>query len=223
MKMQFKAAPLVAALAGLMMAGWAMVAGAAKITPDLDSVTVKHAGQEVVIQRASEKDAHIPDAYSKVSRECPPFCVQPMQVAPGVETVGELDVLNALKRIADGDQSLLVVDSRTPEWIARGTIPGSISVPWNLINLESMGGFVTESEAATLADTLTKQFGATQVDGRWDFSAAKTLVLFCNGPWCPQSSINIKTLLKLGYPPAKIKWYRGGMQDWVTLGLTIVH
>jgi rhodanese-related sulfurtransferase len=223
MKKLSKMGPLAVALAGVMMAGWVAAADHVKITADLDSVKVMHNGQEVVIQRSGDKEAHIPDAYMRTSRECPPFCVQPMHVAPGVETVGELDVLSALKRIADGDQSILVVDSRTPEWIARGTIPGSVSVPWNLINLESMGGFVTEAEAASLGETLTKQFGATEVDGRWDFSSARDLVLFCNGAWCPQSSINIKTLLKLGYPPSKLKWYRGGMQDWVTLGLTIVH
>jgi hypothetical protein len=27
-------------------------------------------------------------------------------------------------------------------------------------------------------------------------------------------------LLKFGYPAHKIKWYRGGMQNWSNLGLT---
>jgi rhodanese-related sulfurtransferase len=30
------------------------------------------------------------------------------------------------------------------------------------------------------------------------------------------------TLLKYGYPADKIKWYRGGMQNWTALGLTTV-
>jgi len=29
-------------------------------------------------------------------------------------------------------------------------------------------------------------------------------------------------LLKFGYPPEKIKWYRGGMQAWETVGLTTI-
>jgi len=37
--------------------------------------------------------------------------------------------------------------------------------------------------------------------------------------WCGQSPTNIKDLLALGYPAHKIKWYRGGMQDWEILGL----
>ena len=50
------------------------------------------------------------------------------------------------------------------------------------------------------------------------FDNAKTVVMFCNGPWCGQSPTNIKGLLKIGYPANKIKWYRGGMQDWEVLG-----
>jgi hypothetical protein len=46
-------------------------------------------------------------------------------------------------------------------------------------------------------------------------------VLFCN-VWCGQSPNNIKSLLKIGCPAHKIKWYRGGMQHWATLGLTII-
>jgi len=33
----------------------------------------------------------------------------------------------------------------------------------------------------------------------------------------------IKGLLKIGYPPHKILWYRGGMQDWESLGLSILE
>ncbi len=76
---------------------------------------------------------------------------------------------------------------------------------------------------STLAEILQTQFGAQLVDGQWDFRNAKTLVMFCNGIWCPQSSANIKTLLGLGYPAYKLKWYRGGMQDWVSVGLTTVN
>ena len=57
----------------------------------------------------------------------------------------------------------------------------------------------------------------------WDFSQAKTLVMFCNGIWCPQSPAAIRRLLAMGYPAAKIKYYRGGMQNWFALGLTVVY
>ncbi len=193
-----------------------------KIAADLDSVDVIHNGKIVKIQRSDDANATLPKGYTKTARHCPPFCVQPMQVLPGVDTVGELEVLGYLKRIADGDENLIVVDSRGPEWRARGTIPGSVSVPWRKINTDVSGSFAIEAEADSLGEILTGTFGAVKTDQGFDFSKAKTLVLFCNGTWCGQSSINIRTLAKLGYPADKLKWYRGGMQDWVTVGLTTV-
>ncbi len=139
-----------------------------------------------------------------------------------METVGELEVLGYLQRISNNDRTVVVVDSRTPGWILRGTIPGSVNIPWNKINVDVGGSFDIETEAETLSNILVTQFGVQLNNGKWDFRNAKTLVLFCNGVWCPQSSVNIKTLAKLGYPTYKLKWYRGGMQSWTSLGLTTV-
>jgi rhodanese-related sulfurtransferase len=44
-------------------------------------------------------------------------------------------------------------------------------------------------------------------------------ILFCNGPQCPQSPRAIRALIEAGFPPDKILYYRGGMHDWMTLGL----
>ena len=63
--------------------------------------------------------------------------------------------------------------------------------------------------------------GATKTDGDWDFSEAKSLALYCNGPWCDQSPRAIQGLLKAGYPAEKLFYYRGGMQNWQLLGLTV--
>ncbi|MCW8945699.1 MAG: rhodanese-like domain-containing protein [Sedimenticola sp.] len=209
-------------IGGLSLAGLAMAGSKAKITPAMETLDVMHNGSSVTIRRIDDKDATIPEAYAKTSRHCPPFCIQPMQLLPGVDTVGELEVLGYLKRISNGDRSVIVVDSRTPDWTIRGTIPGSVNIPWDKINIDVAGNFEIETEAATLSDILINNFGVQLVDGKWDFRNAKTLVLFCNGIWCPQSSVNIKTLTKMGYPSYKLKWYRGGMQDWVSVGLTTV-
>ncbi|MCG8426760.1 MAG: rhodanese-like domain-containing protein [Chromatiales bacterium] len=205
-------------MGGLALSSAAM---AGKITPSLESLDIMHNGSKVTITRTDDKGATIPAAYLKTSRGCPPFCVQPMNVAPGVDTIGELEVIGYLKRISDGDRTVMLIDSRTPEWVARGTIPGAVNIPWNKINVDMAGTFAIEAEAETLTDILTDQLGARLVNGKWDFRNAKTIALFCNGIWCPQSSVNIKTLTKLGYPAYKIKWYRGGMQDWVSVGLTV--
>ncbi|MEA3274176.1 MAG: rhodanese-like domain-containing protein [Pseudomonadota bacterium] len=194
-----------------------------KITAELESVEVMHNGEKVVVMRGHDKAATLPEEFLKTDRGCPPFCVQPLTVAEGVETVGELEVLDYLQRSAKGDSSILVVDSRTPDWVMRGTIPGSVNIPWDKISQGQMGGmFGDAGEASTADGILIDKIGAKKTDNGWDFSDAKTLVMFCNGIWCPQSSSNIGTLIKLGYPADKLKWYRGGMQDWVSVGLTTV-
>ena len=187
-----------------------------RITAELRSVDVMHAGKPVTIERAQDTAHTVNPEYAKTSRPCPPFCVQPAVLAPGVETIGELEVLQYLKRVADGDHTVLVVDSRTPDWVAKGTIPGSVNIPWKTLNPEA------GADPIAIAEILERQFGARSQEGLWDFSDARTLVLFCNGPWCAQSPTNLRTLLKFGYPAHKLKWYRGGMQDWEILGLTVV-
>lgn len=212
---------------GLLCASTFAVAG--HITESIGSIEVMHSGKKVTINRTDSKEAVIPDAYKKTGRHCPPFCIQPIEAAPGVETIGELEVLHYLDTAQPGDETyigappVLVVDSRSPEWIARGTIPGSVNIPWDKISVDVAGSFPTGEDQATFTRILINQFGVNKSGEIWDFSKAKTLVLFCNGLWCPQSATNIKTLLRLGYPADKLKWYRGGMQDWVSAGLTTVN
>lgn len=219
--MKFKKSLLGFSLIAGILASGLVMADKGSITPELKSVEVMHNGKPVTISRSTAKDARIPDAFAKTSKGCPPFCIQPMHVAPDVETIGELELLEYLKT-SGSDSSVMVVDSRTPDWVQRGTIPGSVNIPWNQINHDVDGFFESKDEVSTLNDVLIKQFGVTSKNDTRDFTEAKTLVLFCNGIWCPQSTANIKTLIKLGYPADKLKWYRGGMQSWVDVGLTTV-
>ena len=182
------------------------------ITDGRESVTVRHQGEPFVIRREQDPENTVNPAFAKTSRPCPPFCIQPMQLAPGVETIGELEILDYLERIAQGDDSVLVIDSRTPTEYTVGTIPGAINVPWTRLS----PAHASEDEAATI---LQQEFGAIRTGQFWDFTYAKTLVLFCNGMWCGQSPTNIKTLLRWGYPADRLKWFRGGMQTWEILGL----
>jgi len=191
----------------------AAVALEVNISADLASVEVMHHGRKVTIMRNQDQGNSIDPEYAQTSRKCPPFCIQPIELAPGVKTVAELEVLHFLKQISDGDTSALVIDSRTPAWVEKGIIPGTVNIPWDTLN-------IGKSEPAVVKAILETQLGATQRDGFWNFDNAKTLVLFCNGSWCGQSPTTIKGLLKIGYPTHKILWYRGGMQDWESLGLT---
>ena len=187
-----------------------------KISSDIGFIDVKHKGKEIRIQRNQSPNNLVNPEYAKTSRKCPPFCIQPNNLGGGVETVGELELLNYLRKISSGDNSILIIDSRTEDWVKKGTIPGSINIPWNLLKPEA------GADPFQIAEILEKKFGVIDIEGLWNFSNVKTLVLFCNGMWCGQSPSNIKTLLRFGYPAEKLKWYRGGMQNWEILGLTVV-
>lgn len=199
----------------------------------LSNVIVKHRGHPVKIMRNQNNKAVVIPAFAKTSRPCPPFCIQPISLGGGVQTIGELEVINYAKKMSDGDKSILVVDSRTPDWVAKGTIPSAVNVSW--VELTPKKGATTEG----IIKVMTKQFGVKLKAGKddldvdeaiaagdtksvFDFSGAKTLVMFCNGMWCGQSPASIAALRKFGYPTSKIKYYRGGMQDWAILGLTTV-
>jgi rhodanese-related sulfurtransferase len=212
-----KAKILVAAFAASLVFSASVSAGKpVGITKGMMDVTVKHNGKDVKIMRNQDNKNTVIPAFAKTSRACPPFCIQPAELAPGVETIAEREVIAYVKKMSDGDSSILVIDSRTPDWVKKGTIPGAVNLPWTKLN-PAKG-----ADPISILEILEDNFGVTENEGLLNFSKAKTLVMFCNGMWCGQSPNNIKNLLKLGYPAHKIKWYRGGMQDWEILGLSTV-
>ncbi|MEL0438034.1 rhodanese-like domain-containing protein [Phycobacter sp. K97] len=170
-----------------------------KINADIASITVETVNGPVEIMRDQDLNATVNPTYAKTSRKCPPFCIQPMQVAPGVTTVGEIEVL----KFAEKGGKL--IDGRTLEWHLDGTVPSAINMPY--------------TQMASRLD----EVGCTGSEGNWDCTNAEEVLLFCNGPWCGQSPMAIKAMLREGYPPEKIFYYRGGMQAWSSLGLTVVE
>ncbi|MBU2863629.1 rhodanese-like domain-containing protein [Reinekea forsetii] len=126
--------------------------------------------------------------------------LQPLIPVAGVHPMGELEVLEALN-----DPEFIVVDMRTIDWRAKSTIPGSIHIPY--------------IEIAARLDEL----GCTGSEGAWDCSNARKVVAFCNGPACGQSPIAIRAMDREGYPTDKIYYYRGGMQSWTVMGLSVLE
>ena len=185
------------------------------ISDKLPYVDVIHKGEMVRIQRNPDTENIIDLDYAITSRPCPPYCIQPAKLADGVETIAELEVLNYLKKISAGDKNILLIDSREAKWLSKGMIPGAINIPWQRL-------YNKTASAKEITNLLLLHFDVAKIDGLWNFQDAKTLVFYCNGNWCGQSSTNIKALLALGYPARKLKWYRGGMQAWKSLGLTTV-
>ncbi|MBE9562735.1 MAG: rhodanese-like domain-containing protein, partial [Proteobacteria bacterium] len=187
-----------------------------KITPDLKSVLVKHNGQKILIKRNQDRNNKINPEFAKTSRPCPPKCLKPIDLVRSIEIVGELEVLNYLARMSEGDNSVLVIDSREINWVVRGSIPGTVNIPWDILSGK-------KTSLPIVRKLLEEQIGVyVDPEGKFFFENAKTLVIFCNGSWCNKSHDNLVTLLELGYPPEKLKWYRGGMQTWEEFGLTTV-
>jgi len=208
-----------------------------KLTDYLAYLEVDHNGEQVRIQRIQDTNNTLKDGFAKTSRKCPPFCIQPMTVAPGVTTVGEAEIFRFMERELEGGSGL-IVDARTPSWYRKGTIPGSVNIPFTefvreadaeetVKLLQQLGG-VPRGEVSWLRRSFEKLmaslglFGADQKTDSWDFSGARQVVFWCNGPWCGQSPRAISGLLSYGYPAEKVFYYRGGMQMWKVLGLTVV-
>ena len=189
---------------------------AVQITAGVGSVDVMHGSEKVTIMRNQDQENTVNPAFAKTSRECPPFCIQPSKLAPGIETIGEAEVIRYAKAMSDGDGTIVLIDSRTPDWVGRGTIPSAMNIPWTKLN-PAKG-----ADPISIAEIMEGVFNVQSNEELMDFSDSKTAVMFCNGMWCGQSPNNIQNLLKFGYPAHKIKWYRGGMQDWEILGLTTV-
>lgn len=113
--------------------------------------------------------------------------IRPIQLATGVRTVGELEV------IAHIEAGLPLIDSRPRERFAAGTLPGARCVP-HRETTDRLGEFDHESDT----------------------------VVFCNGPQCAATPDAIEALIDAGHPAQRLLYYRGGIHDWLTLGLPIV-
>lgn len=90
------------------------------------------------------------------------------------------------------EAGLPLIDTRLPELYEQGTIPTAR----NVSHLKIVAG-VASLDPATAA------------------------VLFCNGPQCAATPDAIRGLLGAGHPSSSLLYYRGGIHDWVTLGLPL--
>ncbi|WP_127104191.1 rhodanese-like domain-containing protein [Pararhodobacter zhoushanensis] len=169
------------------------------ITPDMASVMVQTDAGPAEIARVQDNDNMVNGEWARTSRPCPNFCIQPMSPAEGVTTVGELEVIAALQ-----DPDVVVVDSRVRADYLGGTIPGAVHIPY------------TE-----MTDRLDEVGCEVDFDG-FQCDDPSQVLLFCNGPWCGQSPTAIRRMIEAGFPADHIHYYRGGMQVWRMLGLSVL-
>jgi len=167
-------------------------------------------GQTFTISRDQNPNATLQGDFARTSRACPPNCLQPMTVAEGVMTLGEIEVLRYLESTVSEGTGLLL-DARAPETFATGSIPGAINVP-----------AATLHEENRFRNDILRALGAvSRTDGTLDFSAAMNLAVYSGGVWSNDAPLAVENLLAAGYPPEKIYYYRGGMQAWMHVGLTV--
>jgi rhodanese-related sulfurtransferase len=138
--------------------------------------------------------------------------IQPIRLHPRIETVGELEVIEALRA------GLPVFDTRRPASFAAGTIPGAR--PLSHVDLEERLRGLRERE-------LEQRHGGPALGARGDprlpeLAAEVPAILFCNGPQCAATPKAVRILLAHGHPAELLRYYRGGIHDWVTLGLPLV-
>lgn len=172
---------------GLTLAGSWAIAGN-NITHDLASAEVNHKGKSIKIVRTDAKDTLIPAAYAKIGRPCPPYCIQPMKIAEGVETVGELEVINYLSSSQPGNENFI----GTPRywWLtlepqsgldgerfqARLTSPGQKSASMSGGDFLSVKILVFSPRFLLINSELTRQVrsGISAKPRPWYFSAMET-------------------------------------------------
>ena len=179
------------------------------ISPELKSFSMTHNGETVMVMRNQDRSNRIVELYQPTYRGK----IQPMHpFAPhAVTTIGALEMIGFMQQLESGDEGLLIIDSLARDWARRGTLAGSINI-----------AFTKFKDEERALEIMEEWFDVLNTGLSLDFSNAKTLVLFCNGIWCGQSPTTIRTLLRMGYPAAKIHYFRGDMQNWQSLGLTVV-
>lgn len=166
-------------------------------------------GERVLIGRGNPDAARFAMRFASVQDECDRPCIAPLQVAEGVQSLDESQVLDFLTTQVAGNIGLMV-DARRPEERAVGFIPGSVNLPHS-----------TVAEGNSFRDDILKALGAREFDGLYNFADARQLLVYDNGPASNDAGLLVANLLAAGYPAELIRYYRGGMQVWAVLGLSI--
>ncbi len=111
------------------------------------------------------------------------------QINP-MKLASQVRTVGELEVIAHLEAGKPVVDSRPEEAYLKQTIPGATNVPHG--DIEARMGAL---------------------------DPALETVFFCNGPQCGATPDSVQYLLGCSYPAQAILYYRGGLHDWLTLGL----
>jgi len=167
-----------------------------KITKDLDTVNVLFQKKKFNIERIGE-------------RACPPYCISPMNIGK-IKTIGELETIHFISSLTK-NIGRIVVDARTTLEYKKSTIPTAINIPYSMLNPKSK-----------YRDQILKLLGVKKLKNSWYFKRVHKLLIFDNGILDNKATKIINSLIKIGYPQNKLLYYRGGVDSWRRLGLTLL-
>ena len=117
------------------------------------------------------------------------------------ETVSPDEIDGAIKVDADGlirevnsIENLVLIDSRIKRDRKQGYIEGSISLPDENTNCQTLSNYLKNK--------------------------TRPMLFYCNGPKCGRSVTAVKKAISCGYK--KIYWFRGGIEEWSRKGFPLI-
>lgn len=183
--------------------------GTGAIAQDLVEANFVFQGRTLNITQAPRADMERLASVSSQSSDCDGICIAPLSAVEGVATVAEFEVISFLaENVASGDG--LLIDTRPIDARDAGAIAASISVPAELLDPNN-----------PFRKDILVAMGAREFDGALNFADAMPLTIYDNGPLENDAARSVSLLVEAGYPKDKIKYYRGGIQVWTALGLSI--
>lgn len=201
---------------GVLAVGLVLVAAAAaeaqqvRLTEDIARFRFQFEGRTHDVARSAAPDRALLSRLVPGRIVCPPACLTPLTLSPGVETVGELEVLDFMRDSVEMGGGL-IIDARAPDAFEAGSIPGAVNLPVTIFtNAESNPFF---------GPVMQNLGGQPQQDGRWNLARALDLVVFCENSACASAPRAVEALLEIGYPARRLRFYRGGMEAWLSRGL----
>ncbi len=167
-----------------------------KITEKLNSITVIFQKKRLKIERVSNIG-------------CPPYCISPINIAK-VKTVGELETINFMNSFKK-NRNRILVDARSASEYKKSTIPTAVNIPYSMLKPKSK-----------YREEILKLLGVKKLQKSWYFKRVHKLLIFDSGILDNRATKIINSLIKIGYPQNKLLYYRGGIESWRRLGLTLL-
>ena len=149
------------------------------------------------------------------------------RVQPPLERLPRREKASMVPAPVPGEPGLFAVDA-TWGTIAPMTLDGDVITigELELISHVEAGGALVDTRRAHFVEQglipTARQIVHDEIVARSEeLDRDDVTVLYCNGPQCAATPEAIAALLASGYPPESLRFYRGGIHDWVTLGLPL--